>query len=64
VVSGEEDIDEVVITSEPLRSGSMLDPAGRSCLELDHRVVHFDWRLLLLLVSRETRAAGSKLTIA
>jgi len=63
-VSGEGDIDEVVVRSEPLRFGSPLDPAGPSCLKLDHRAGHFDWRLLLLLVSRETRAAGSKLTIA
>ena len=63
-MSGEGDIDEVVVTSEPLHFGSTLDPAGHSCLGLDHRAVHFDWGLLLLLVSRETRAAGSELTIA
>ena len=41
-MGGEGDIDEVVVTSEQLRFGSMWDPAGRSCLELDHRAVHFD----------------------
>ena len=62
-MSGEGGIDQVVVTSEPLRFGSTLDPAGCSCLNLHHRAVHFDWRWLLLLISRETRAAGSRSTI-